>query len=657
MRTTLGFVLLASFASAQPTVAPTGEPVGLPRGQNIDGYNITNSFETGYRFRSVGGNLGKYRSDVNFGNGVRLLGSTLSIHSREGRGRYFDELLLNTQGLGDDPYQFSSFRIQKNRLYRYDLLWRENEYFNPALPIAGGQHFMDTTRRLQDHSIVLLPQSAFKIFAGFSRNTQSGPALSTVYLFDFRGDEFPLFSNVRRVQNEYRLGAELQLFGVRLSVLRGWEDFRDDTQLNSGSQPGNSIEDLTILQSFRRDEPYHGSTRNWRVNLLSERGKYVSVNGRFTYAGGRRQFIFDESAIGADRFGAARNRQLLLFGDARRPVTTASLTLSFFPTERVTIVNHTAFHNTRIDGDAGYRELNNATLGLTLAYFDFLGIRNVTNSTDANVRLGARAGVFAGYQFSDREVRSVQQIGFGSEEPERTAATQNNRLHAGRFGFRVQPLKPLSIVVDAELGRADRPVYPISERNYHALGGRVQYKTRSLLLSALARSNYNTNSVSLFSHSSRSRFYAADASWTPRTWIGFDANYSKQHLDTLSGIAYFYDGSLIDNDRSTYISNIHAAHVGVRVGIGSRVDLFAAWSRVEDTGDGRRFVPAGAVPGSLAYQVYPLTFESPLARVSVRLHPKVRWNVGYQHYRYSEMLLQSENYRAHTGYTSLTWAF
>ena len=131
--------------------------------QDLDGYNVVNSFEVGYRWRDVNGNLGKYRSDVNFGNGIRLLGSNLSINSKEGHGKYFDELLLNTQGLGNDPYQFSSFRVQKNRLYRYDLLWRENDYYNPALPIAGGQHLMDTSRRLQDHQIVLLPQSRFRI--------------------------------------------------------------------------------------------------------------------------------------------------------------------------------------------------------------------------------------------------------------------------------------------------------------------------------------------------------------------------------------------------------------------------------------------------------------------------------------------------------------
>ena len=39
-------------ALAQQVVAPTPETVGNPQGENTSGYNIVNSFETGYRFRT-----------------------------------------------------------------------------------------------------------------------------------------------------------------------------------------------------------------------------------------------------------------------------------------------------------------------------------------------------------------------------------------------------------------------------------------------------------------------------------------------------------------------------------------------------------------------------------------------------------------------------
>src|SRR3954466_15330336 len=90
-------VSIAANGLAQQTVAPTNAPLGTPRGENVGDYNVTNSFETGYRFHTVGGNEGKYRSDVNFGNGIRLLSGNVTVNSKDGHGKYFDELLLSTQ--------------------------------------------------------------------------------------------------------------------------------------------------------------------------------------------------------------------------------------------------------------------------------------------------------------------------------------------------------------------------------------------------------------------------------------------------------------------------------------------------------------------------------------------------------------------------------
>jgi hypothetical protein len=650
--------LLAPFAGAQPVVAPSNEPVGPPRGEDKGDYNITNSFEAGYRWRTVDGNLGKYRSDVNFGNGIRLLSSSFTMNSKDGHGHYFDELLLNTLGLGNDPYEFANFRVQKNKVYRYDLLWRENDYFNPALTISNGEHLINTSRRFYDQSLTLLPQSKLRFFLGYGRNSQSGPALTTLQFPDNRGDEFPLFSNIRRVQDEYRLGGEFDVAGVKLTVLRGWEHFKDDTT-DSDNQllPGNNPADAVTLTSLQRSQPYHGSTDSWRVYLISDRSKLYSLNGRFTYAGGRRNFIFDENVLGTDRFGSNRLRQTFIFGNARRPVLAANFTASVFPTSRLTITNQTAIHSTRMDGDSTYSEINNTTLQTTFVNFQYLGIRTISNTTDVQYQLNTWASLYGGYQFSNRRIRSIQQTVFAGV-PDSLTGSQENTVHAGLFGLRLRPLKPLTIRLDAEVGHADRPFFPISDKNYQALNGRVQYKLKSLLLSGAVRTNYNTNSVTFSAHSSRSRSYSADASWAPREWLSFDAGYNKIHLNTSSGIAYFLQGNLVSGT-SIYISNIHAVNLGVRFSVTKRADLFVGYNRVQDLGDGRSMQVPPLVSADPFYsaQTFPLSFESPLARLSLKLTPKLRWNAGYQFYRYHEKFSGRQNYRAHTGYTSVTWAF
>ncbi len=637
------------------------QQVGGARGQDINGYNVINSFETGYRFSSIEGDLGKYRSDVNFRNGIRLLGSSLTVNSKDGKGRLFDELTLQTSGLGNDPYESSILRIQKNRWYRYDMLWRMNEYYNPGIPIANGQHLLDTRRRLQDHDLILLPQSKFKFRLGYTRNSQDGPALSTIQLFDGRGDEFPLFTNVRRERNEYRAGGDFEFAGVRLHWLQGWDYFKEDTvdrvdSLSAGNNPGDRI----TLSRFYRAEPYHGSTPFSRVNLRTER-KYFAVNGRLAYAGGRRSFIMDEAAIGTNRFGAAQNRQIVVGGNARRPVTTGDFSLSVLPSTRLSVTNATSISSARIDGDAVYREFSNASLQGTTVQFRFLGIHTITNMTDAQYRVSDRLRLYTGYHFSTREIRSIESDGDPPFAPSVSTGLQENRQHAGLFGIRLKPLKPVTVTLDGEVGRADTPFLPISDKNYHALGGRVQIKQKSLLLSAAYREKYNTNSASFSSHSSRGRNYSFDASWASSAKFALDAGYSKMHLDTVSGIAFFGAGALLANN-SYYVSNLHSLNVGARVAPHKRAEFYGGYSMTKDLG-GSKFALRAADPAAALLnpvQAFPLSFQSPVARVSVLVRGKLRWNFSWQYYRYNEdfgLFGIKQDYRAHTGYTSLLWAF
>jgi hypothetical protein len=655
------FLLLLAVvpALAQPPIGPTNEPVGARRGEDWNGFNLTNSWELGYRWRTAAGDLGKYRSDVNFGNGVRLLSNSFGLHSKNGQGKWLDELVFNTQGLGNDPYQFSSFRLQKNRLYRYDGLWRENQFFNPGLAIARGQHFMDTTRRLQDHDLTLLPQSRFRLFLGYSRNAQNGPALSTFNFNEHRGDEFTLFSNVRRQQNEYRLGGEARLAGFRLNVLRGWENFKEDTPYAASASPGANVSDATTLTRANRVEPYHGNSPYWRVGLFRDAAKRFTAAGRFTYTAGRRNFVQDDTVIGeAARLGTF-NRQIVTFGNARRPVATGNLTLSWMPTGTLTVTNHTAFYNIRMDGSSFFRQFDNATLADQLLNFDFLGIRTATNITEANWQIHRVVGVFGGFQYADRRIRSVQGFQFPGTASQAERADQSNAVKTGTFGLRLRPVKPLTLQLSGELGRADQPIYPTSERNYHVLNARVLYKLKNVTLSAQTKANYNFNANALTAFQSRARSHAVDGSWTPNANFSLQGGFQRLHLDTLAGVAYFVANFTQVSSRYRYLSQVNSGYFTTRVAIKNRADLFVGLNAMADTAD----APVARTPADflLTAQAFPLAFRSPMARLSLRIHQRLRWNAGYQYYGYRQdfesVIIPRQSYRAHTGYTSLSWSF
>ena len=421
---------------------------------------------------------------------------------------------------------------------------------------------------------------------------------------------------------------------------------------------------MTSLTNFRRADPYHGNTSFWRGNLHGERKRWA-VNARISYVGAKRDFVLDEFANGISR--TAINRQTLATGDASRPTTAGDFSLSLFPSDRLSVVNNTSVYTTRIDGDSAYTDVNNSMAAATVVYFRFLGIRTITNSTDVNYRATPMVSFYGGYHYSTRLIRSIETFNLPSIPGlgDNVTARQDNHVNSGLAGIRLKPIKPLTISLDGELSRADRPFAPISDRNFHALRGRVQYKAKTLLLSGNYRQNYNTNSVTLSTYSSRARSYSFDSAWSPGGWLSFDAGYSKIHLDTVSGVAFFGGGSLIQGLNSVYISNAHVANFGARLAIKKRADLYVGYTITKDTGDGRSApAPAGTTdPAALLLlpaQTFPLSFQSPLARLSVRLSPKMRWNAGWQFYNYHEKFqigVAPQNYRANTGYTSVLWSF
>jgi hypothetical protein len=666
-------ILIAALGAlhAQQPVAPTNEPVGPVRGEEKGDYSITNSVEFGYRWRLVGGDLGEYRSDVNYGNGVRLLSGSFSVNSKDGHGHYFDQIQLNVLGLGNDPYQSASLRVQKNGLYRYDMLWRLNDYFNPGLTVAGGLHLFDTVQRIQDHELLLFPQSHYRLRMGYGRNTMDGPALSTAQEFDANGVGLPVFRNINQVWNEYRLGGDVEYAGFKFTVLHRWDYFRDGKPFTSlGTVSGPSIgvpSDPTVLTNFFRNSPQHGSAPAWLGNLLAARKKWA-VNARISYLKGINGFFTNEAATGISRFGDAANRQITVQGNAQRPFVAGDLNLTFIPIGRLTIVNTTSANSQRIDGPSAITEvLNGVDLGTSL-YFRYLGIFRVTNATDANVRVNKWLGFYTGYGYTYREVKTIEGFGVAPTPPSdsRSEFRNFNSLHTGTLGVRVRPLKGLTASVEGNIGRADNPFTPVSDGNYHAINGRVDYRIRKLQLGTSYKQFYNINSPgTLNGINSHSRNYTATASWAPRDWFSLDANYMKLHLDTMSGIAYFAgtgNRNTLQSAISFYRSNIHAGILGMRIAVQRRADLYFAYSIIDDTGGDHVPIDPTILASDLleSVQTFPVTYQSPSARLSIRITPKLRWNVGYQFYNYKEQVhifSFNQDFRANTGYTSVLFSW
>ncbi len=658
----LKLFLFSALAAVPVALAQTdGVTVGPAGGATYAKYNVSQAWELGYRFASVGGDEGKYRSDVNYRNGLRLLGSSLAIRSLEGHGKWFDEIVMTTAGLGNDPYQSTTLRVQKNRLYRYDMLWRQNAYFNPGLVVSGGLHQEDLTHRWQDHDLTLLPQSAFRIHAGYGRTTLNGPALTTAQYFDSRSDIFPIFQNVRQQYNEYRLGFDASVRGFRLTVQRRWEFFREDSSASVITPEVGTVP--TVLNGYQANGPYRGTAPGWMGNLNGELS-WITVNARATYAGGTGSFSQNYMATGTDRFGSLQSQQIAVSGTGNRPVLTGDFNVTLFPSSRLSVINNTSVANTRMDGANSFTQFSPFSVFTTIN-FQFLGVRLFANATDVRYRASKKFDVFGGFRYADRLIRSTEEGAAAGSPLSGLSAEQSNHTTAGVAGINWLPVTGLRLHVEGEMGRNDNPFTPASLAKFHTIKARTQYRKKNTTLGAAYQENYNNNSIVITSYSSHARTYSADASWMAKSGLSFDASYSKLHLDSLGGIAFFAGAprsSLVSNLNSVYASNIHALNLGVRIAA-RKADLFLGYSLTKDAGDGRAALATQTTAaGQVIYnvQTFPLLYQAPLVRVSVKISEKLRWNAGYQYYGYREdfgLLSQNQGYRANTGYTSLLWAF
>ena len=222
-----------------------------------------------------------------------------------------------------------------------------------------------------------------------------------------------------------------------------------------------------------------------------------------------------------------------------------------------------------------------------------------------------------------------------------------------------------------EMGRNDNPFTPVSLRNYH--GSDPEFNTGRETTDHWRRTIRRTITITRFV----SRLtvlgpgrYSADFSWNaPEQGSRSTARIRNLHLDTMGGIAFFAGTPRpveITGDQSIYISNIHAANLGLGLALSRSTPIcIVGYNMTKDTGDGRTTLAAQARPPGYSVffynvQTFPLTYQTPLLRLSVRITQKLRYNVGYQYYGYHEdfgLLSANRDYCANTGYTSLLWTF
>ena len=168
----IALMVVSAPARAQsPAPSPTSASTA-----DTDDYKITSSFEFGYRFRRVNGDLQKYRSDLNYGAGVRLFDSTFLIEGNGKSHSLIDNALVTTSGWGADPSGSATVKMNKTGAYKIDASLRKVVYFNNlknfatnwSQPITtGSEHQFNTKHYFGDFDLTLLPENEIEFRFSF----------------------------------------------------------------------------------------------------------------------------------------------------------------------------------------------------------------------------------------------------------------------------------------------------------------------------------------------------------------------------------------------------------------------------------------------------------------------------------------------------------
>lgn len=671
----LGLVLLANDARAQQPATDkdkTKEPVASGQNGAEGAYTVNSSIEFGVRGIAIEGNADKYRSDLNYTPGFRIFDSSFFMKSRDNNAPVVDTLMVSSFGWGKDPNKYLRVSAEKTKAYRFDANYRRFDYFNSLRNFALGEHTANTEYRQGDFNLTILPQNEkIRFNLGYSLDRNSGPAVSTIR---FQGDEYPALNPVRMAADEYRVGADAKLWVFDLSFMQGWRFFKEDNEyLIAVPNAGNNLTNTATISTFYRNAPTRGNTPFTRFSLHTLIKKKLDFTGRYIYTSGSSDYTFFQNGTGVDSSGNKVTGDIITtVGSAKRPNGMGDLAATFFATDRLRISETFRVNNFRINGG----DLLNETLlrskvtpfGDTVLppvftntiAFRTIDYRRYLNTIEGDFDITSRLSVHAGYRYTDRHIETgVSDITVGAAaSPE--LVKFDNSTNTFIFGFKAKPVKIWSLYFDLERGGSDNVFTRVA--NYDFTNVRVRSilrPSRTLSFNASVITKNNTNPSiqednTNFGVDTKSRTFSSSVDWSPNEKFSLSGGYTHSQLTSDAQIIFFLANNAKTFGESRYFARDNFFFVNAYVQLHRRATLFAGYRIHNDPGQENRVSTATVFIGSFPYK-----FQSPEAKLVVRLHKNVDWIAGYQYFDYKEQFVNAigQFYQAHLPYTSLRISF
>ncbi len=576
-------ILFAQSSGASP--APPAPPDGVASGD----YQIHSSVELGYRSNDVTGSNDMYGTLVNLRTGPRFLDQTLSMQSLDHQGFLFDDLYLNSFGWGGDPNNALRLRADKSKWYNLQSSFRRDESFfdfdllanplnpptsTPSIPVLNSPHEFDTTRRMSDVDLTLLPQSRVSFRLGYSHNNMTGPSYSSIH----EGTEGLLLQPWNTTMNSYRIGVD---FRIAPRTVLSYDQFFDyykgdtDTRLASFAPallPSGAPVELGLSIDTANKEPcavkppatslinstgtltdttcnaYFGYSRNQRIRTstpterISLRSNYfqrLDLVASFAYSDAETNTPLDEAFSGL----LTRTNTLAFTGTGTANASRISDTLDLGATVHLTphlrLIEKFYFWAYRIPQNGNFNELDyscaappctllstplttpevpGGTPTVTTSSFNQTWKRNQTElAWDISKKAGARIG----YRWGDREFNHFNDFLPGDED--HFVAIEKTAL----LGLWARPTHALRLNFDLEHTNFNSVFVRLSPRKEARYRFQTTYTPRPwATVGASVNILEQSNADAQTQYVAHNQNYGLTASLAPRERFGMDLAYN-----------------------------------------------------------------------------------------------------------------------------------
>ena len=724
----LGLALTAAVATAQqPAAQPSPGPQksadaksqsSTTKASEESDYNVTSSIEIGDRGLRVDGDVNKYQSDLNYKAGVRLFDTSLLMRAKEGTKAVIDDLLVTSTGWGADPYGHVRVSAENSKWFRFDGQYRRFKYFNylnnlanpnfasangavVIAPKATGLHGYDVRQQIGDFDLTILPKNRnFSFVAGYSPERYNGLTMTTYHA---GGGELLLPANTRSNVNDFHVGANFRLGPVDFSLLQGWRRLDENSVIDvnylNSNYAATALTNLVSTTDFAREQPVKGSTDYTRFNAHTLLARKLDMTGSFIYSNSNTSFNLLETiagvnwntrVTGAPTTNTLNGGTITYVGDTKRPNVVGNFGATFLATGKLRLSNTVRFESFHINGSTFYTSVfdltrTNGTAYPTISATGTLGtskvtsFRKMTDTVEGDYQFNDRYSAHFGYRYGTRR-ETVFYDGYnpGAYLPARVtpdSEIEENQTNVFFGGFKARPVKTWTVYFGTEHGNADNIFTRVGEYNYTNFRVRSRYTpSRKLALNLTLVTKDNSDpttvdgvSIADFGVSTKSRVFTSSVDFAPSSRLSFSGGYNYNWVNGDTIIKYAYavppattaQGAITGH--SLYYVRNNFFFLDTVAEIAPRLTFYAAYRINQDNGQGGLLSdPAG---GRLITS-YPMSYQSPEARIALRINRRLDANFGYAYYNYNESKLdafvgvgRAQNHHAHQPYVSVRFYF